>query len=387
MNKNTAKNARIALEDGTVYRGRSFGAEGSAFGEIVFNTSLTGYQEILTDPSYAGQVVVLTASQIGNYGICPEDDEAERTALQGLVVREHSRVTSNFRSVQDLSDWLVERGIVAIDEVDTRALTRKIREHGEMRVLVTTEESGSDAELVERVVASPGLRGRDLISEVTRPDTVAWTAGYESDFAPVDLLPAHKATLRIVAIDCGIKRNILRSLVQAGFEVHVVPARTSAAEILELEPRGLFLSNGPGDPAAAPWLVDTVRSLVIDRELPTFGICLGHQVLAQVFGGTTYKMQFGHHGGNHPVRDVATGKIAITSQNHSFAVDAASLPDSVEISHVNLNDGTVEGIRHRHLPAWSIQHHPEAAPGPHDALDRFSVWHDFLLGESCQTSR
>ncbi|MCB9881351.1 MAG: glutamine-hydrolyzing carbamoyl-phosphate synthase small subunit [Planctomycetes bacterium] len=385
MNRNTGKNARIALEDGTVVRGRSFGAEGSAFGEIVFNTSLTGYQEILTDPSYAGQVVVLTASQIGNYGICPEDDEADRTALQGLVVREHSRVTSNFRSVQDLSDWLVERGIVAIDEVDTRALTRRIREHGEMRVLVTTEENGSDAELVERVVASPGLRGRDLIREVTRSDTVVWTAGYESEFAPVDLLPPHPTTLRIVAIDCGIKRNILRSLVQAGFEVHVVPARTSAAEILALEPRGLFLSNGPGDPAAAPWLVDTVRNLVIDREMPTFGICLGHQVLAQVFGGTTYKMQFGHHGGNHPVRDVATGKIAITSQNHSFAVDAASLPDSVEISHVNLNDGTIEGLRHRHLPAWSIQHHPEAAPGPHDALDRFSVWRDFLLGESCST--
>nr|HMQ23217.1 glutamine-hydrolyzing carbamoyl-phosphate synthase small subunit [Planctomycetota bacterium] len=304
---------------------------------------------------------------------------------------EHSRITSNFRSEKGLDAWLKERGIVAIDDVDTRALTRRIRDHGEQRVLLTTVSDASDEELVAQVRASTGLVGHDWISEVTRSQVGVWTPGYESSFAPRTLLDhEHQepkaASLRVTAIDCGIKRNILRSLVQAGFSVHVVPARISPADILALEPHGLFLSNGSGDPAAAPWLVETVRELVLEHQLPTFGICLGHQILAQVFGAKTYKMAFGHHGGNHPVRDCRTGRIAITSQNHSFAVDEASLPSSVEVSHRNLNDGTIEGIRHRELSAWSIQHHPEAAPGPHDSLHHFAEWRSMLEALVAQTA-
>lgn len=375
------------LEDGTVMHGRAFGAAGTAHGEIVFNTSLTGYQEILTDPSYAGQVVVLTASQIGNYGMSEEDDESTGAWLSGLVVRECSRIASNFRSTSALDDWLDARGVVAIDDVDTRALTRRIREHGEMRVLVTTDRDAGDASLLEQVRSAPGLAGRDLLSEVSRTASEEWTLDYSSEFAPHSLLPrAEGERLRIVAIDCGVKRNILRSLVQTGFDVCVMPARSSAGEILAQKPSGLFLSNGPGDPAAAPWLVDTVRALTVDRQLPTFGICLGHQVLAQVLGGKTYKMQFGHHGANHPVRDNQTGRIDITSQNHSFAVDGDSLPSDVEVSHVNLNDGSVEGIRHTELSAWSIQHHPEASPGPHDALHVFERWREILRGSEAATA-
>lgn len=381
LGRSGRKEARIALENGTVLRGRSFGADGEAAGEIVFNTSLTGYQEIVTDPSYAGQVVTLTASQVGNYGMSDEDDESDKAWLSGLIIREHSRVASNFRANAELGEWLRARDIVAIDDVDTRALTRRIREHGEMRVIVTTEMESSDEALVERVRATSGLAGRDLLSEVSRTSTEVWPHDFESDFAPLQLLPRVEGPLvPIVAIDCGIKRNILRSLVRCGFEVHVVPAKTSADEIRKLNARGLFLSNGPGDPSAAPWLVDCVRELTVEHKMPTFGICMGHQVLAQVLGGKTYKMEFGHHGANHPVRDMRSGRIDITSQNHSFAVDAESLPDSVEVTHINLNDGTVAGIAHRELPAWSIQYHPEAAPGPHDALHLFARWREELKG-------
>ncbi|MDP6423129.1 MAG: glutamine-hydrolyzing carbamoyl-phosphate synthase small subunit [Planctomycetota bacterium] len=368
---------RLALEDGTVLHGKSFGASGTTTGELVFNTAMTGYQEILTDPSYRGQVVLLTYPHVGNYGVCPEDDESPRPWVEGLVVREASRLASNFRAGRELAPWLRDQGVVAIQDVDTRLLTRRIRTAGEMRVLLTTETEDSDAELVARVKASPGLEGRDLIAEVTRETATDWKPGFDSTFSPSNLLPRREGEpIRIVAIDCGIKKNILRSLTEAGFSVHVVPARTTADEIMTQQPEALFLSNGPGDPSAASYLVDAVRRVALDHAVPTFGICMGHQILSQVLGGRTYKMQFGHHGANHPVKELATGKIAITSQNHSFAVDADSLPDDVEVTHLNLNDGTVEGLRHKSLPMWSVQFHPEAAPGPHDALGLFIRFRD-----------
>ncbi len=371
--------ARLALEDGTILHGRSFGAAGTATGEIVFNTSMTGYQEILTDPSYRGQVVLLTYPHIGNYGICAEDDESARPWVEGLVVREASRTTSNFRAGRDLSSWLRDLGIVAIEGVDTRSLTRRIRASGEMRVLLSTDDA-SDEQLIEDVRASRSLEGRDLIRDVTRAEATDWSRAFESDFSPHDRLPMHDdRPIRIAAIDCGIKRNILRSLAQCGFAVRVLPANTTAEDILAGSPRALFLSNGPGDPSAAPYLVETVRRLVVDERLPTFGICMGHQILAQVFGGKTYKMPFGHHGANHPVQELATGRIDITAQNHSFAVDDDSLPEGVEVTHRNLNDGTVEGIRHKELAAWSVQYHPEASPGPHDSLGLFARFRDTLL--------
>jgi carbamoyl-phosphate synthase small subunit len=353
-----------------VMHGRSFGAQGSTIGELVFNTSLTGYQEILTDPSYRGQVVMFTYPHIGNYGICPEDDESARCWLEGMIVREASRIHSNFRAGRDLQGYLQDQGIVAIDEVDTRYLTKKVRSGGELKVLMTTDTQKSDDELLAEVKSAEGLEGRDLVQDVSRKTSSAWTHGYESEFSPkLGESPALK--IPIVAIDCGAKRNILRSLVETGFDVTVVPADTSAEEIRKLEPRGLFLSNGPGDPAAVPYVVETVRQLALDDGLPTFGICLGHQILSQVLGGKTYKMPFGHHGGNQPVKDLRTGKIEITAQNHSFAVDEDSLPSDVEVTHRNLNDQTVEGIAHRHRPIWSVQYHPEAAPGPHDSLALF----------------
>lgn len=365
--------ARLVLEDGTVLHGRSIGAQGTSIGELVFNTSLSGYQEILTDPSYRGQVVLLTYPLIGNYGICPEDDESTHPWLSGLVVREASRVASNFRAGTSLRSYLVSQEVVAIDGVDTRLLTRKVRSGGEMKVLLTTDPEASDEELLTRVRAAPGTDGIDLVREVTSEQAVDWTVGYESEFSPKPTSsPDVSERIPVVAIDCGIKRNILRSLVEYGFEVRVVPASASAEQILAASPRGLFLSNGPGDPSAVPYLVDTVKRLVVDEKLPTFGICLGHQILSRVLGGTTFKMRFGHHGANHPVKELATGRIDITSQNHSYAVDADSMPDGVEVTHLNLNDGTVEGIRHKELPVWSVQYHPEAAPGPHDALGLFA---------------
>jgi len=365
--------ARLILEDGTVCHGRSFGAEGQATGELVFNTALSGYQEILTDPSYRGQVVLFTYPHIGNYGISPEDDESSHPWLSGIVVREASSIASNFRSGTPLPAYLVEQGVVAIEGVDTRMLTTKVRTGGALRVLLTTDEDRSEASLLEEVRQSPGLEGRDLVREVISTETRTWDRGMESAFSPkLRGMPRESDRIRIVAIDCGIKRNILRCLYDSAFEIQVVPATASAEEILALEPTGLFLSNGPGDPAAVPYLVETVKRLCLDRALPTFGICLGHQILSQVLGGKTYKMPFGHHGGNHPVKDLSTGKIEITSQNHSFAVDADSLPADVRVTHINLNDQSVEGLAHDELPIWSIQYHPEAAPGPHDSLDIFT---------------
>lgn len=374
MTQETRPPARLVLEDGTVLRGRSFGAAGSATGELVFNTAMTGYQEILTDPSYRGQVVLLTCPHIGNYGVCAEDDESTQPWVEGFVVREASRISSNFRAGRDLGSYLRDQGIPAIEGVDTRLLTRKIRSGGEMRVLITTDDALRDEELLARVRAAPGLAGRDLVREVTRKDATLWTSSYESEFSPSGLLPGNgdRPRIPIVAIDCGIKRNILRSLTHCGFDVRVFPAHATAEDIMASSPRALFLSNGPGDPSASPYLVKAIRTVVLDERLTTFGICMGHQILSQVFGGKTYKMRFGHHGANHPVKELATGRIDITSQNHSFAVDPDSLPEEIEVTHVNLNDGTVEGLRHTELPVWSVQFHPEASPGPQDALGLFA---------------
>ncbi len=363
--------ARLVLEDGTLLHGRAFGADGEAVGELVFNTSLTGYQEILTDPSYRGQVVLMTYPHIGNYGITKEDDESSRIWVEGLIVREASCYPSNFRSETDLPSFLREHGIVAVEGVDTRFLTRKVRTGGALRILLTTDLETSDEDLLAKVRAAPPIENRDLVREVTCEHVDRWRDGYLEDFSPPTPGGSGFEPIPIVAIDCGIKRNILRSLVECGFDVTVVPATSGPEEILAFRPRGIFLSNGPGDPSAVPYLVETVRILALENRLPVFGICLGHQILARVCGGRTRKMRFGHHGGNHPVQNLKSGEIHITAQNHSFAVEEESLPDLLEVTHRNLNDGTIEGIAHRELPLWSVQFHPEAAPGPHDALNLF----------------
>ena len=346
--------AKIALEDGTVLSGGACGAEGTAVGEAVFNTSLTGYQEVLTDPSYRGQIVVMTYPLIGNYGIIPEDDESRRPFLAGFVVRECSPVRSNRRSRLLLGDYLRAQGIVGIEGVDTRMLTRRIRVHGAMKAAVSTEEL-DDRRLVRIARESPGLVGRDLVREVTIPE-------------PTILHPRGRRT--VVILDCGAKHNIHRELARRGCRVIAVPADTTAERILAYRPHGVLLSNGPGDPAALPHIVRTVRGLL--GRTVVFGICLGHQMLGRALGGGTFKLKFGHHGGNHPVKDLRTGRISITVQNHGFCVDPDTLPrGQVEVTHINLNDRTLEGMRHRRLPAFSVQYHPEAAPGPHDAQSLF----------------
>ncbi len=372
-------NARLVLEDGTVLVGRSVGAEGETSGEFVFNTALCGYQEILTDPSYHGQVILMTYPLIGNYGIAPGDNESGKPGAAGLVVREMSRIASNYRSGISLPDYLRDQGVVAMDQVDTRFLTRKIRTGGAMRVLLSTHQQASNEELIQRCKKSPPLEGRDLVKDVTSQETKAWDQGFLTDLDPRESCPQLKGTrIPIVAVDCGIKRNILRCLVETGFDITVVPAQTSAEEILAANPKALFLSNGPGDPSAVPYLVENVKKLIFDHKLTTFGICLGHQILAQVMGAKTFKMKFGHHGSNHPVKDLRTGRIHITSQNHSFAVDPETLPETIEITHINLNDQSIEGIAHKELPVWSVQHHPEASPGPHDAMGLFREFYERL---------
>jgi carbamoyl-phosphate synthase small subunit len=367
--------ALLALEDGTVFRGTSFGAEGESSGEVVFNTSLQGYQEILTDPSYKGQVVCMTYPLIGNYGITPEDDESARPWVEAFVVREACRVPSNHRSVESLPDFLVRHRVVGIEGVDTRALTRRLREAGSLRGIVSTTERSADA-LVDRARTLPGMEGQDYVKVVSRRKAEEWTRGHESAHAVPDR-PRHGPGYRVVAVDYGAKANILRNLVDCGFRVTVVPATATAAEVLAHAPDGVFLSNGPGDPAALPYAADCVRGIL--GKVPVFGICLGHQILAHAYGGTTYKLKFGHHGGNHPVKDLATGKVEVTAQNHGFAAH----PDlfkggAVEQTHVNLNDGTCEGMRHRDIPAFSVQYHPEAAPGPHDSLYLFDRFRELI---------
>lgn len=348
------KEAILALEDGKIYRGYSFGAEGEAFGEVVFNTSMTGYQEILTDPSYKGQMVCMTYPLIGNYGVNKEDVEHERPFVEGFIVKEVSRVYSNWRATEDLGSYLKRYGIVGIEGIDTRALTKHLREEGAKKGVISTKDLDPKS-LVKKAEASPGLVGRDLIKEVTCKKSFDWN---------------EKGKFHVVAMDCGMKHNILRNLEAKNCRVRVVPATATAEEILSFKPDGFFLSNGPGDPAALPYIVNTTKSLM--GKLPIFGICLGHQILGQAFGGKTFKLKFGHHGGNQPVIDLRTKAVNITAQNHGFAVDVDSIPDkNVVLTHINLNDRTCEGMEHTKLPVFSVQYHPEAAPGPHDATHHF----------------
>lgn len=351
----------VLLEDGRWFRGEYSGTLPPAFGEVVFTTNLTGYQETFTDPSYLGQIVVMTAPMIGNYGVTSEDSEAATPQVAGVVVRELSPSPSSWRSEGTLGEWLTRHQVPLLEGVDTRALTRHIRERGAMRGLVAPGESPTEEDRA-RLQASPSMSGRDLAS--TAGVTTAYTEGTEGP--------------HVVAFDFGMKRNIVRMLVEAGCRVTVVPARTTATEVDALSPDGIFLSNGPGDPSAIPRAADTIRTLV-ERGIPTFGICLGHQLLGLAFGGHTTKLPYGHRGGNHPVRDLATGRVLITAQNHGFAVagDESGVPGAPDlaVTHVNLNDGTVEGIRHQQLPMFGVQYHPEASPGPHDAWPHFG---DFM---------
>ena len=359
--------AKLALENGMVFVGESFGAPGEVTGEVVFNTSMTGYQEIFTDPSYCGQIVTLTYPLIGNYGINSDDIESGRPQVSGVIVRENSLIASNFRSGGTLAAWLASHNIVAIEGIDTRMLTRMLRTDGALRGILSTGEM-DDARLAAQAAASPSMNGLDLATRVTCDRPYSWD---EVDTTPFALgARAQEAAagrrFKVVVYDYGIKRNILRRLVRYGCVVTVVPAGYPARDVLAMKPDGVFLSNGPGDPAAVGAAIRNVAALL--GKLPMFGICLGHQILALALGGKTYKLKFGHRGANHPVKNLLTGKIEITSQNHGFAVDPASLDSSaVEITHVNLYDQTNEGLRHRDLPAFSVQYHPEASPGPHDS--------------------
>jgi carbamoyl-phosphate synthase small subunit len=370
--------ARLALEDGTVFEGTAFGARGTRIGEVVFTTAMSGYQEILTDPSFCGQIITMTYPLIGNYGVTPEDLESERIHAPGFVVRELSRRASSHRSRGGLGEWLADRDVAGIEGVDTRALTRRIREEGAMRGALSTEGIAPD-ELVDRARASPVMQGRDLVREVTRADVEPFTEGFEGFAGPLGSSPREGGEkLRVVAIDYGVKQNILRHLVHAGFEVTVVPAGLPAREVLAYDPDGVFLSNGPGDPAAVTYAVECIRELM--GRKPLFGICLGHQMMGLAMGAETFKLKFGHRGANQPVQDLDTGRVEITAQNHGFAVEPAVFErGDVELTHRNLNDGTVEGLRHREIPAFSVQYHPEASPGPHDAAHLFDRFRELIL--------
>lgn len=383
--------AILVLEDGLVFEGVSFGAPGETTGEVVFNTSITGYQEILTDPSYRRQIVVMTATEIGNYGTNAEDEESARPQVAGFVVREASLVFSNFRAELSLDEYLLKNSIIGISEVDTRAITRHIRDQGALRGIISTEDF-EIASLLKKVRRSPKMAGWDLAREVTcekpywwdnKNDVLKWQKSYYT--AELKNPPAvtfreieDKERPLIVAFDCGIKFNILKNLAGTGFRVKVVPAFTKADEIERLAPEGIFLSNGPGDPAAVSYLIETVKALL--GKYPIFGICLGHQILGIALGGRTYKLKFGHRGANHPVMNLKTKKIAITVQNHGFAVAPDSFSDKdVEITHINLNDQTIEGLCHKKIPAFALQYHPECSPGPHDALGIFEEFKNLVL--------
>jgi carbamoyl-phosphate synthase small subunit len=357
--------AILALEDGTWYRGLAAGAEGVTGGEVVFNTSMTGYQEVLTDPSYAGQIVTMTCPEIGNYGVSPEDVESRAPQVAGFIVRQESSVASNWRAEGTLRDYLVASGIVAIADIDTRALTRRLRSGGVMRGVIATGDGLEASALVERANSIPKMEGSDLVSGVTAASVFDWPHEEPGEFV---VAPARRSAgrLKIAAYDFGMKRNILRRLSAHGCDVRVYPASTSAEEVLAAKPDGVFLSNGPGDPAPLTYAIENTKKLV-EANVPVFGICLGHQILGLALGGKTFKLKFGHRGANHPVKKLSTGKVEITSQNHGFAVDPASLPEDVEVTHLNLYDGTVEGLRHRSRPVFCVQYHPEASPGPHDA--------------------
>jgi carbamoyl-phosphate synthase small subunit len=357
--------AVLVLEDGTSFEGQSFGADGERTGEVVFNTSLTGYQEILTDPSYTGQIVTMTYPLIGNYGIAEEDFESAKPRVEGFVVKEHCDVPSNYRSTMSLGTFLKEHGILGIEGIDTRKLTRHIRLQGAMKGVISTVEEDI-ATLTSTANAYPGLVGRDLVGQVTCSEPYHWTENLY-DITTNGRQPECKPKYRVAAYDFGIKQNILRYLVSRGCDVTVFPADAPADQLLETNPDGIFLSNGPGDPEPVTYAVENIRKL-IQTGKPMFGICLGHQLMALALGATTYKLKFGHRGANQPVQQTATGKVEITSQNHGFAVNADSIDQtSVELSHINLNDNTVEGLRHKELPVFCVQYHPEASAGPHDA--------------------
>ena len=342
--------AILALEDGKIFNGNSFGAAGERYGEVVFNTSLSGYQEILTDPSYKGQIVTMTYPLIGNYGVNSEDVESRKPFLEGLIVKECCKIPSNWRCEKTLGDYLKENNIIGIEGIDTRALTRHIRLQGAMKAIVSTKDM-DEKSLVKKAKASRGLVGVDLVKEVTSDKSYLWNK---------------EGKYKVVVLDCGVKYNILRNLAQNNCKVLVMPYNAPAEKILAEKPDGILLSNGPGDPAAVKYVVETVKGLI--GKLPIFGICLGQQIICLALGGKTFKLKFGHHGGNQPVKDLKTGKIAITVQNHGFCVDIRSLKkEDIEITHVNLNDNTLEGIRHKKYPVFSVQFHPEAGPGPHDA--------------------
>ncbi|MBV9608090.1 MAG: glutamine-hydrolyzing carbamoyl-phosphate synthase small subunit [Acidobacteria bacterium] len=358
--------AILALEDGKIFRGKGYGAKGECYGEVVFNTSITGYQEIFTDPSYCGQIVVLTNPEIGNYGTNPEDNEANRPYIEGLVVREFSKVSSNWRSQQVAEEYLEKFKIPVISDIDTRALVRHLRDHGCKRGVISSLDEDA-AGLVSKAQAIPKMEGTDLARVVSTTQRYLWETG-ERSHEPTEVVgvkdgpPQH----HVVAYDFGIKHNILRRLASEGCRVTVVPAETAAEDVLELRPDGVFLSNGPGDPEPVRYAQENIRKLM--GKTPVFGICLGHQLIGLALGGKTFKLKFGHHGGNHPVKQLRTGKVEITAHNHNFAVDPDSLKQSeVELTHMDLNDQTLEGLRHRSLPLFSVQYHPEASPGPHDS--------------------
>nr|WP_322801280.1 glutamine-hydrolyzing carbamoyl-phosphate synthase small subunit [Thermoflexus sp.] len=363
----------LALEDGTVFVGRAFGARATVVGEVVFNTAMTGYQEILTDPSYRGQMVVMTCTQIGNVGVNEEDVESDRPQVAAFIVRALSPMVSNWRATESLEDYLARHGIPGLSEVDTRALTRRIRVKGVMKGALSTEEDADPEALVEMARSWEGLEGRDMVREVTCSAPYPWSEG-SGRWQPHGFHPDPHPRRHVVVYDFGVKRSILRRLVDRGCRVTVVPADTPAGEVLRLQPDGIVLSNGPGDPAGLPGIVETVRQL-LETGIPIFGICLGHQLIAQAIGARTYKLPFGHHGSNHPVREEATGRVRITAQNHNYAVDPDTIdPRRAIITHVNLNDGTVEGLALRDRPVFSVQYHPEANPGPHDADPLFDQW-------------
>ncbi|HIA50386.1 MAG TPA: glutamine-hydrolyzing carbamoyl-phosphate synthase small subunit [Acidobacteria bacterium] len=374
--------AILALENGSWFEGVSVGAKGDTGGEVVFNTSMTGYQEVLTDPSYAGQLVMMTCPEIGNYGVSEEDIESRGPQVSGFIVRQASSIASNWRASGTLSDYLSSHDIVAIADIDTRALTRMLRSSGVMRGVISTDDVAPE-EAIDRARRVLPMEGADLVTRVTCQAPFDWSPdspGPGSSFPEEFTLPPERRAdrpLRIAAYDFGIKWNILRRLGAYGCDIRVFPASAPASELLAIDPDGVFLSNGPGDPAPLDYAVKNVQALVA-AEVPTFGICLGHQLLGLALGGKTYKLKFGHRGTNHPVKHLATDKIEITSQNHGFAVDPGSLPSDVMVTHLNLYDGTVEGLRHKSRPAFAVQYHPEASPGPHDADYLFGLFLDVI---------